>query len=186
MTLTAEKIKNKQFTADELLRMPDRNGYELMGGQLKEKPVSRESSRIGATVARLLGVEANRTGEAEVYGADLGYNCFGDAEKEIRKADASVIRKQRLAEIGDVGYMPIPADLAVEVLSPNDLAREVNEKIEDYLNAGFVLIWIVDPDTKTVMIHRRDGSVTRLHENDEITGETALPSFRCRVAELLD
>jgi Uma2 family endonuclease len=187
MTLMTAPFPTREYTADDLLRLPDSTGFELVDGQLKERNVSKESSRVGLTIGRLLANEAARTGEAEVYGADMGYQCFPpDAEKEIRKADASVIRRDRLATVpGDVGYMPIPADLAVEVLSPNDLIRAVNDKVEEYLDAGFGLVWVVDPVKKYVMVHRPDGTVTKLHENDEITGEAALPGFRCRVVELL-
>lgn len=175
---------NVQFTPADLLRLPDRNGYELVDGQLVERPASKELSRIGVNIPRLLGNEASRIGEAEVYGADLGYQCFPDAEKDVRKPDASVIRRERLAALaGDPGYMPIPADLAVEVISPNDLSREMNEKVEDYLAAGFRLVWVVDPGTRLVAVHRIDGSVSKIHADEEITGEVALQSFRCRVSE---
>jgi Uma2 family endonuclease len=187
MTLLTAPLLAKSYTTDDLLRMEDSTGFELVDGQLRERTVSKESSRVGVTVARLLANEAARTGEAEVYGADLGYTCFPpDAEKEMRKADVSVIRKERLTGLkDDPGYMPIPADLAVEVLSPNDLIRNVNDKVEEYLSAGFGIVWVVDPVKKHVMIHRRDGSVAKVHENEEITGESALPGFRCLVAELL-
>ena len=83
----------------------------------------------------------------------------------------------------DEGFMPIPPDLAVEVVSPNDLAYDVANKIEEYLKNGFSLIWIVYPSTRTVSIHRADGTVSLLHENDEISGESALPEFKCKVAD---
>lgn len=79
--------------------------------------------------------------------------------------------------------MTIPPDLAVEVISPGDLAYDMAQKIEEYLKNGFRLIWIVYPNTKTVAIHRADGTVSHLHEQDEITGESAIPTFRCKVAE---
>jgi Uma2 family endonuclease len=167
--------------------MQDSVGYELVDGQLRERNVSKDLSRVAATIIFFLTAEARRTGEAEVYATDLGYNCFPpDAEKEIRKPDASLIRRERLAAVkGDVGYMPIPADLVVEVLSPNDLIRDVNDKIDEYLTAGFGLVWVVDPVKKHVTVYRRDGSIAIVHENEEITGEAALPGFRCRVAEFL-
>jgi Uma2 family endonuclease len=185
-TMTATPI-SRPITADELYAMEDSVGYELVDGQLRERNVSKESSRIGMEIGRQLGNEAKRTGEAEVYGSDLGYQCFPpESTKDIRKPDASVVRKERLAALpADFGYMPIPADLVVEVVSPNDLAYELNEKVEEYLSAGFPLVWVVDPPRKTITIHRGDGSVTKRHENDEISGESALPGFRCRVAELL-
>jgi hypothetical protein len=39
--------------------------------------------------------------------------------------------------------------------------------------------------SRTVMIYRGDGSVTRLHEDDEISGEDVIPGFRCLVREIL-
>jgi Uma2 family endonuclease len=194
-TLTAPPLAAK-ITAADLALMDDAVGYELVDGQLRERNVSRVSSRIGMRIGHMLCAEVGKSDAGEVYGTDLGYQCFPpESTAEIRKPDASFIRKERLASLrGDVGYMPIPADLIVEVLSPNDLVvevlspndliYEVNEKVEEYLAAGFPLVWVVDPPRKTVMIHRIEGSVTKLHEIDEITGELALPAFRCRVAEL--
>jgi Uma2 family endonuclease len=173
------------FTPDDLIHLPDEGvGYELVDGQLVERNVSKESSRIAMQIARLLANEAAKTKEAEVYGSDLGYQCFPDDRNRIRKPDASLVRKERLQSIEpDPGFMPIPADLAVEVISPNDMWYAVSRKVEQYLSADFRLVWIVDPNTRVVVIHRVDGSVSKLHESDEITGEAALPSFRCRVSE---
>lgn len=78
----------------------------------------------------------------------------------------------------------IPPDLAAEVVSPHELAAEVAEKVEEYLAAGISLVWVIHPELQTVEIHRRDGSVTKLHKNDELAGEDALAGFRCKVADL--
>lgn len=177
-------ISKTTFTSDELLRMPDHKDYELVDGQLVERNVSKESSRVGMKIGHLLMQATGKSGEVEVYGSDLGYRCFPDDPDRVRKPDVSLVRRERLAGVrGDRGYMPIPADLAAEVISPNDKWYSISPKVEEYLAAGFQLIWVVDPATRTVTIHRVDGSLTKLHEADEITGETALPSFRCRVGE---
>jgi Uma2 family endonuclease len=172
------------ITPDDLLRMPDAQSYELVDGKLLERNVSVESSRVGLEIGRLLGNEAIRTNLAIVYGSDLGYQCFADDPRKIRKPDCSVVRKNRLAALeGDAGFMHIPADLAVEVISPNDLYYEVDEKVQEYLDAGFGAVWIANPNLKTIRIERRDSPSVLLHEDDEITGEPALPEFRCRVGD---
>jgi Uma2 family endonuclease len=182
--MIAEKpVAEKTYTRDEFLNLPDSVAYELIDGHLVERHVSERSSWIGARIIRLLGNEADNTGEACVYGADLTYDCFPDEPRTTRRGDVSLIRAERLKGLDDPGYMPIPADLIVEVISPNDNAYDVERKVEKYLNAGFGLVWVVYPDSRTVLVYRPDGSVNRLHENDEITGEAALPSFRCKVAE---
>jgi Uma2 family endonuclease len=178
MSMVIETI----LTPEEFLRLPDSVAFELVDGQLVERNVSALSSCVAMRIGHLLGAEISQSAEAYVFGPDLSYQCFEGHPSRIRCADVSVIRKSRLANL-EAGLMAIPADLAVEVLSPNDLSYDVNEKVEQYLDAGFGLVWVVDPNARIVHVHRRDGSVAKLHEKDEITGESALPSFRCKVAE---
>jgi len=80
------------------------------------------------------------------------------------------------------GFLRIHPDLAVEVLSPNDTAYEIDEKVEEYLAAGVPLVWVVNPEKRIVEIHRKDGTVSKLRSTDEISGEDVLPGFRCPVA----
>ena len=173
----------RTYTADEFTRLPDSVGYELVDGHLVERNVSETSSGVAMRIGHLLQVETDKSKDARVYGADLTYNCIADPEKNLCRANVSLIQKSRLEALGDPGAMPIPADLVVEVLSPNDHTYDVNRKVERYLSSGFGLVWVVDPEVKIVYVHRPDGSVTKLRENDEITGEAALPGFRRKVAE---
>ena len=80
--------------------------------------------------------------------------------------------------------MTIAPDLAVEVISANDLVAELDEKTEEYLAAGIPLVWVIDPEVRTVVIHRGDGTLAKLRENDDLTGESVIPGFHCKVAEL--
>jgi Uma2 family endonuclease len=73
--------------------------------------------------------------------------------------------------------------LAIEVLSPNDLAAFVNCKITDYLNSGIELVWIVDPKARTVTIYASNTGPKVLTEKDTLTGGAVLPGFRCKVAD---
>lgn len=177
----------RTYTPEGLLGDPALDGHELVDGHLRERPTSERSSLIGGQISSLLGSEARKTREAFLYLGNLGYQCFPESPGTVRFPDVSLVRASRKAEIGDnPGYMPIPADLAVEVLSPNDRVKDVDEKIEDYLKAGFGLVWVVNPHWRHVHVYRPDGSVQLLNEREEISGEGALPSFRCRVGEFFD
>ena len=70
------------------------------------------------------------------------------------------------------------------MISSHDEFGEVTEKIEEYLAAGIPLVWVIDPENEIVLIHRKDGTVTKLHKQDELSGEDILPGFRCKVVEL--
>ena len=82
------------------------------------------------------------------------------------------------------GHCRIAPNLAVEVISPNDSYEEVEEKVREYLAANVELVWVINPATRSVRVHRADGSVTDLDENSELDGENVVPGFRCRVCDL--
>ena len=73
--------------------------------------------------------------------------------------------------------------LAVEVLSPSDKMSQVNEKVADYLRAGVKVVWLADPELKTVTVYRPDRNHVVLKAVDELTGGEALPGFTCKVGD---
>jgi Uma2 family endonuclease len=175
----------QRYTPEDLLAMPDAVSYELVNGELVERKTGWKSSRIGGRVAQLLSNHSDAQGLGWVVGAAAGYQCYPDAPNKVRKPDASFIRLERMpADEEPEGHCRIAPDLAVEVTSPNDLFDKVEEKVEKYLTAGVRLVWVVNPPTRTVRVHRADGTVARLREADELSGEDVVPGFRCRVSEL--
>jgi Uma2 family endonuclease len=101
------------------------------------------------------------------------------------KPDVSFVKAARLTfdQLAD-GWLEIAPDLVVEIISPNDLAYEVDEKIEMFLKVGVPLIWIVNPELRTVRIVRADRSSLILLEGDVLSGEDILPEFLYPVARI--
>ena len=175
-----------RITPEELLNIPDNASMELVDGHIVEKNVSIESSKIELIVGSKFEVYLEANPVAEAFPASLGYQCFPDDPDKVRKPDATVVRNERLDELErpNAGYMPIPPDLAVEVVSPNDLVYDVAEKVREYLEAGFPLVWVLYPEDRTVIVHPNGEEAYLLGPTREITAEAALPGFRCRVADL--
>ena len=74
--------------------------------------------------------------------------------------------------------------VAVEILSPDDRATAVARKVAGYLRAGTRAVWVLDPDSRTLVVHTRDG-IARLHTDDAtVDGGDALPGFQATVAAL--
>jgi Uma2 family endonuclease len=84
------------------------------------------------------------------------------------------------------GFSPVPPDLAVAVLSPEDRSQPLLGKIGEYLDAGVRLIWVIDPETRRATRYRSLSDVRALTAEDELNGEDVLPGFRCRLADILD
>ena len=176
------------ITPDELLNLPDAVDYELVAGELVERHMGSESSAIAAVIGYLLlgFVRPKRLGK--VFTTDCGYLIFPNEPTRVRKPDVSFIRAGRLPnDRAPEGYVRIPPDLVVEVLSPGDTAYEVDQKVNEYLSVGVKLIWVVNPRTRNVRIHRLPndplGPISILNESDMITEESVLSGFNCPVAE---
>ena len=161
------------------------DGYELIDGQLVEKPLGAKASRIGARLLGRLEPFASRHDLGLVFTAECGYQIFKSQPKKVRKPDVSFVARGRLP--GDEepdGNMTIPPDLAVEIVSPNDLAEDIANRVDDYLGAGAKLMWVVFPPTRSVWVMRKDGSGARLKGDQELSGEDVVPSFACLVQAL--
>jgi Uma2 family endonuclease len=83
------------------------------------------------------------------------------------------------------GFFPGPPDLAVEVLSPNDRAVEVEDKIQQWLDAGTREVWVINLRRRTLTVHRSDKPPRVLRADDFLDGGDLLPNFRAKVAQLL-
>lgn len=173
------------ITPDDLLAMPNEVDYELVNGELVERHMGAESSWIASNLIVLMAVFYRGRVLGHLFTTDCGYQCYSDDPGKVRKPDVSFVRKGRFPKDRiPKGYIRIAPDLAVEVLSPNDLADDAEAKVEEYLDAGVRLVWVISPKAETVTVYRDDRSAVKLHEADELSGENVLPGFRCKVSDL--
>ena len=76
-----------------------------------------------------------------------------------------------------------PPTLAVMVLSPDDRFSPVMRRIIRLLKCGVVIVWLADPEERTITVFRSDRGMELLESHQEIMADDALPGFRCRVAD---
>ena len=167
------------MTADELLVMPH-NGYryELIKGELRQMPPAgsqhgRIASKIGWRLAQF--VEENELGIT--YAAETGF-IIDTAPDTVRAPDASFVSKERAEATDEEGFFPGSPDLAVEVVSPNDRASEVEDKAFDWLRAGAKMVIVLNPKTRTVTVYRGFDDVHMLTEGDTIDGGDVIPGWQ--------
>jgi Uma2 family endonuclease len=176
----------QRSTANELFEMPDDGfRYELVKGELRKmSPSGFEHGAIIVNATVLLGqyVKANKLGVC--VGAETGFKIGSDPDT-VRAPDVAFVRSERIPERGvPKKFWQGAPDLAVEVLSPGDTYSEVEEKVEQWLDAGARTVWVIDPRRRSVSIFRPMTDVTRLSESDELDGGDVVPGFRCKVSEI--
>jgi Uma2 family endonuclease len=160
--------------------------YELVNGELRERKVSTETSRLAARLCGRIDtfVEANDLGY--VVAADAGFRCFADDPDRVRKPDLAftsyaTLPKDRYEPHGFSRTVP---DLVIEIVSPNDLADEVDEKRDEWLAAGVKVVWVANPRTRTVLVFRPGTRPDLLRGPDTLAVPDLLPGFAARVADI--
>ena len=173
-------------TADELFRLPDDGfRYELVKGEVRRMPpAGSEHGAVAVNAAIVIGQFVRAHSLGVVFGAETGFKIASDPDT-VRAPDLAFVRRERIPAGGiPKEFWPGAPDLAVEVISPSDTYTEVEEKVNDWLDAGTRLVLVLNPRTRTVAVYTSRTNVTRLTEADLLTGGEVLPGFTCRVAEL--
>ena len=185
-----EKVSlvTRTVTADQLFQMRDDGfRYELVKGELRK--MTPAGFKHGKVVANLTGpltiyVRANNLGV--VLGAETGFKIGSDPDT-VRAPDVAFVRMERILATGETDkFWPGPPDLAVEVLSPRDTVYEVEEKVANWLTAGFSMVWVVNPKERTLHVHRFNKTIHRLSEKDLLDGQDVLPGFHLSITEIFD
>jgi Uma2 family endonuclease len=177
MTTLAEKAHH---TPEDLLTMPEGEHYELVDGELVEKEMGWKASWIAGRIFSQLANFNDRAQLGWVAPPEASYQCFPEDPTRVRRPDGSFVRGGSFpgGEMPE-GHCRVVPDLVVEVVSPNDPYADVRRKVGEYLRAGMRLVWVVEPETRTVEVSRADGTVTMLYGTGELDGEDVLPGFRC-------
>ncbi len=160
---------------------------ELIKGELIEMPPAGWThGRIANAIAFALTAYVKDRNLGEVASAETGF-VIGRDPDTVRAPDVSFVSGERLIGIGELsGFLEISPDLAVEVVSPSDSAGVVHAKAEGWLEAGTRLVWVIYPDSKSVVVYRTEGRAQVLHEGDTLNGAPVFDSFVMSVREIFE
>ncbi len=180
--------ETKLLTADDLLRLYGEGvRAELIRGVLcKNMAAGVDHGKYVMNLAFAFGgfIKSRRLGS--LIGSDSGIRLESDPDT-VREPDLSFISSEKLPLGSSVpGYSEVVPDLVVEIASPSDSRRAVNDKARMWHSHGVRLIWAAYPDTRSVDVHLEDGSIATLTENDDLDGGNVLPGFTCQVSDIFE
>lgn len=180
-------MSTKLLTAEEFFLLPDPEDgsqQELVRGEIITMPPPGGMHGVSCLKAgRRIGNFVEEKDRGTVTCNDTGFITERDPDS-VRGPDISYWSRERLKGV-PVGYIEIPPDLLVEVLSPSNTSKQIRAKLMEYFAKGVRLIWVIAPEDRTLTIYRTPDEGRLLHESATVTGEDVLPEFTCRVSDLL-
>lgn len=169
------------MTATTQPALDDDLDYEIVDGQREVKMAGAMHGQIGARLTVELGIYLKQNPIGELYNGNTTFQIGANE----RMPDVSFVSAARIPEEGaPSGKWEIAPDLAVEVISPNDVWEKVNAKVREYFAAGVQQVWLVSQEGKEVMVYDSPTQIRVVTASENLTSETLLPGFKLRVGDL--
>ncbi len=148
-------------------------------------PTGSETSIRNADLTSQLRVWNRKTKLGVVFDSSGGFTLPNGAD---RSPDASWVTKERwdaLTAEQKEGFAPLCPDLVVELRSRTDSLKKLQEKMQEYIDNGAKLGWLIDRKNRRVEIYRPDREVEIIQNPATLSGEDILPGFVLDLAEII-
>lgn len=176
MTLTAEELLG--------LYLPNKRSELVRGVLAVREPAGGRHGDLAMRLTLAIGTHVKTRGLGWVFAAETGFTLARNPDT-VRAPDVAFVRQNRLSAPLPKGYAELAPDLVVEVLSPDDRPGKVLAKVADWLTAGTLLVWVVDPERRQARVYRADGTQAIVGADGVLEGEDVLPGFVCPLAEVV-
>lgn len=166
-------------------RNPDARIERNSDGEIEiMAPAHTETGEMNSSLTALVWFWAKKDATGHAFESSTGFTL---PNKALRSPDASWISNRRWDALSDedkVGFARICPDFVVELRSQSDAVRKLKAKMNEYIENGSFLGWLIDPIERKVHIYTADGRVEILEDPTEISGDPILPGFRLNLAEV--
>jgi len=175
------KVTPKQF--DELAENNTEVRMELTGqGELiTMSPTGGTAGRKNASLTTQLTIWATQKGNGIVFDSSTIFVLPNGAR---RSPDVAWVKQESwnaLTSDEQDGFPPLAPDFVIELVSPSDLKNQryedLQQKMQEYLDNGVRLGWLIEPKAQKVEVYRQGQAVKSLQTPNSLSGEDVLPGF---------
>ena len=184
LNVQATRLTEEQFT--RLCQENPELRIELTAQQelVIMPPTGSETGRRNSTLTQRLANWTETEGTGIVFDSSTLFTLPNGAK---RSPDASWVKKERwdvLTKEQREGFAPLCPDFVVELRSRTDRLLDLQDKMQEYINNGARLGWLIDPLDKRVYIYCLGQPVETLNDPATLSGDPILPGFVLHVREL--
>jgi Uma2 family endonuclease len=147
-------------------------------------PAFSDTGNRNFNLAVELGIWANQDGTGIGFDSSAGFTLPNGA---TRSPDAAWIRNDRwnaLTEEEKSSFAPLCPDFVIELRSSSDTLISLQDKMQEYIDNGARLGFLIDRKNQTVHLYRPDREVEILENPETVSGEPELPGFALKMAKI--
>lgn len=147
-------------------------------------PAGGDTSQRNAEIIVQLGLWAKRNGAGVTFDSSGGFRLDNGA---VRSPDAAWVRRSRLDALAAEErkrFIPLCPDFVVELRSPTDSLSVLLAKMQEYLDSGAQLAWLIDPEQGRVYVYRPQEPIQELDKPETVSGDPLLPGFELDLREI--
>ncbi len=188
LTLNLDTVK----LSDEQFYKICQNNRELQferntkGELIIMSPVGGESGNREADLIIDLGIWNRQTGLGYTFSSSTIFKLPNGSD---RSPDAAWIRKDRWEALTTEQrrkFPPIAPDFVLELRSATDNLKILRSKMDEYIDAGVLLGWLINPQDQQVEIYRREQDVEVRNLPTKLSGENVLPGFNLSLSQYFE
>ncbi|VEP12462.1 conserved hypothetical protein [Hyella patelloides LEGE 07179] len=182
------KVTPEQFEqlayAEQLARLELTANGEL----IVMSPTGGTAGRKNRRLTQQMGIWTDRDGTGEAFDSSTVFVLPNGARRSPDVSWISLDKWNQLTPQQQDGFPPIAPDFAIELVSPSDIKNQRYEdlqaKMQEYLDNGVRLGWLIEPEAKIVEIYRPGQAVEILNSPQTLSGEDILPGFTLDLTEI--
>lgn len=165
--------------------LPERNGYEMVDGQWEKMAMGNQSLYASSNLLVALRHHGKLDG-GHALPNESSVQIWSDSPKTYRKPDGMYFAPGRLPDPIPDDHIHVVPDIVIEAVSKSDKEAHLNERVLAFLGVGVRMVWLLYPNTHTVLVYRPGGALSLLGPGDVLSGEDVLPGFAMPVEAIFE
>ncbi|MFN6570524.1 Uma2 family endonuclease [Dendronalium sp. ChiSLP03b] len=179
-----------QLTREQFYRLCEENPdlkleRNAQGELILMPPTGGETGKSNSTINAQIWFWNDQNQLGEVFDSSTGFTLPNGAD---RSPDVSWVEKSRwdaLTKEQKEKFIPLCPDFVIEILSPNDSLKKTQNKMQEYIENGCRLGWLINRKKQEVEIYRPGQNTEVLKLPQTLSGESVLPGFVLNMQRIL-
>jgi Uma2 family endonuclease len=155
------------------------------GEIIVQEPVGGETSILNVEIGAEIGLWNRKTKNGRLFGSSTGFIL---PNKAVKSPDVSWVTRERWEALPKAlrkKFPPLTPDFVIEIRSDSDSLPKLKSKMEEFMDNGCRLGWLIDRTDECTYIYRADGSREVVDSFEKtLSGEDVLVGFTLRIADL--